>query len=217
MRIMLTSLVILTNSPTAIALGLGVSAVGGILSPTAPDMGAAGVLDRYRQIRPRMLIVERSYRYGGKRIDLMERWKQVVDELRKFGLEQCAWIPTGLIIPMLPIDLSAPNYRWIIRLFSNHISTGEYKSRFLLSSNPEDESDIDTSCPCGHEFQSLHHLLQDCIFGDFARHLLPVDLNGQIIYRNLLSSSSQRKKLLHFIHCTYMFTPKYGIDTRPIQ
>lgn len=87
------SSVILTNSPTAIALGLGVAAVGGILSPTAPDMGAPGVLDRYRQIRPRMLIVERSYRYGGKRIDLMERWKRVVDELRKFGLEQVVVVP----------------------------------------------------------------------------------------------------------------------------
>lgn len=56
-------------------------------------MGAAGVLERYRQIRPRLLVLERSYRYAGKRIDLMSKWREVANELKKHGLEKVVVVP----------------------------------------------------------------------------------------------------------------------------
>ena len=84
---------ILTNGPVAIEFALATSAVGGVLSPTAPDMGVPGVLDRYRQIRPRILIAETCQRYAGKHIDLMPKWTEVVDKLRDYGLETVVLVP----------------------------------------------------------------------------------------------------------------------------
>lgn len=79
---------ILTNSPVAIVIALAVAAVGGILSPTAPDMGAKGVLERYRQIQPRLILAETCVVYAGKHIDVTEKLREVSIELQDFGLKK---------------------------------------------------------------------------------------------------------------------------------
>ena len=56
-------------------------------------MGVSGVLDRYRQIQPRVLIAETCQRYAGKHIDLMPKWSEVVKELSKYGLETVVFVP----------------------------------------------------------------------------------------------------------------------------
>lgn len=55
-------------------------------------MGVSGVLDRYRQIQPRVLIAESCQRYAGKHIDLMPKWSEVVKELSKYGLETVVFV-----------------------------------------------------------------------------------------------------------------------------
>ncbi|OCB88499.1 acetoacetyl-CoA synthetase [Sanghuangporus baumii] len=85
--------IILTNCPTAIALALAVSAVGGILSPTAPDMGIQGILERYKQIRPRLLVAETSSLYAGKFTDLKPKLNEVAVVLKEFGLQKVVLVP----------------------------------------------------------------------------------------------------------------------------
>lgn len=67
--------------------------MGAVLSPTAPDMGTRGILERYTQIRPRFLFVERSYVYAGKRLDLMQKVEEVVNALEQHGLERVIVVP----------------------------------------------------------------------------------------------------------------------------
>ncbi|MGE4240115.1 acetoacetate--CoA ligase [Ramlibacter sp.] len=68
----------LPNVPQAIVAFLAVASLGGIWSLCAPDMGTNAVLDRFRQIEPKILIACDGVVYGGREIDR----QAVVAELR---------------------------------------------------------------------------------------------------------------------------------------
>ncbi|MEM7778121.1 MAG: acetoacetate--CoA ligase [Pseudomonadota bacterium] len=71
----------LPNMPEAIAAVLGTAARGAIWSSCSPDFGAQGVLDRFGQINPRVLLVCDGYIYNGKRIDVSDKVASVVSNL----------------------------------------------------------------------------------------------------------------------------------------
>ncbi|HUR88928.1 MAG TPA: acetoacetate--CoA ligase [Ramlibacter sp.] len=56
----------LPNVPEAIVAFLAVVGVGGVWSICAPDMGTAAVLDRFKQIEPKILIACDGVTYGGR-------------------------------------------------------------------------------------------------------------------------------------------------------
>jgi acetoacetyl-CoA synthetase len=55
--------------PEAIAAALGAAAVGAIWSSCSPDFGVQGLLDRFGQIEPRVLVIADAYFYGGTTFD----------------------------------------------------------------------------------------------------------------------------------------------------
>lgn len=59
----------LPNIPEAIIAFLATVSIGGVWSICAPDMGTAAVLDRFKQIEPKVLIACDGVTYGGKQID----------------------------------------------------------------------------------------------------------------------------------------------------
>ena len=59
----------LSNTPHAIVAFLAVASIGAIWSACAPDMGELAMLDRFRQIEPKVMIAVDGYRYGGKEFD----------------------------------------------------------------------------------------------------------------------------------------------------
>jgi acetoacetyl-CoA synthetase len=63
----------LPNLPETIVAAVGAAAIGAVWSSCSPDFGVQGVLDRFGQIEPRLLVVADEYFYGGKRHDLSER------------------------------------------------------------------------------------------------------------------------------------------------
>ncbi|HET9708643.1 MAG TPA: acetoacetate--CoA ligase [Gemmatimonadales bacterium] len=69
------------NIPEAIAAMLGAASIGAIWSSCSPDFGVAGVVDRFGQIAPRLLLAVDGYRYGGKEIDLRPRIAAVMQQL----------------------------------------------------------------------------------------------------------------------------------------
>ena len=73
----------LPNIPEAMVAFLATVSIGGVWSICAPDMGTAAVLDRFKQIQPKVLIATDGVTYGGKQIDR----SAVVEEL-------CAGLPT---------------------------------------------------------------------------------------------------------------------------
>jgi acetoacetyl-CoA synthetase len=71
----------LPNIPESIAGMLGAASIGAIWSSCSPDFGVAGVVDRFGQIAPRVLLAVDGYRYAGKTIDLRERIAAVLRQL----------------------------------------------------------------------------------------------------------------------------------------
>ena len=69
----------LPNIPEVLVAFLAVASIGAIWSVCAPDMGTAAVLDRFKQIEPKVLIACASVTYGGRTHERIS----VVSELLK--------------------------------------------------------------------------------------------------------------------------------------
>lgn len=65
---------------TAIAF-LACASVGAVWSVCSPDMGPVAVLDRFRQIEPKVLIAVDGYRHGGQAFDRMELVRELLEAL----------------------------------------------------------------------------------------------------------------------------------------
>ena len=79
----------LPNTPEAIVAALGAAAVGAVWSSCSPDFGVQGVLDRFGQIEPRILVTTDEYVYAGKRFDLRPRVAEIVASLPTLARTIC--------------------------------------------------------------------------------------------------------------------------------
>ncbi|KAK0213121.1 acetoacetyl-CoA synthetase [Desarmillaria ectypa] len=87
---------VIRNSATAIVLAIATASIGGIFSSTATDMGAEGVLGRYRQIQPKFFFSESEVFYTGKVVNLMSKAYAVVEDLQAHGLQHAILLPSGV-------------------------------------------------------------------------------------------------------------------------
>jgi acetoacetyl-CoA synthetase len=71
----------LPNMPEAIVAALAAASIGAVWSSCSPDFGVQGVLDRFGQIEPRILIAADGYFYGGRTRDSLERVREVATAL----------------------------------------------------------------------------------------------------------------------------------------
>lgn len=81
----------LPNRPEAVVAFLACASLGAIWSICSPDMGPVSVLDRFRQIEPKVLIAADGYRYGGKvfpRLEVLEEIRGQLPSLQQSILVQ---------------------------------------------------------------------------------------------------------------------------------
>ncbi len=69
------------NISEAVVAFLASASLGAIWSSTSPDFGSQSVIDRFRQIDPKVLIAVDGYRYGGKDIDRLEEVQEIARSL----------------------------------------------------------------------------------------------------------------------------------------
>ncbi|WP_299547994.1 acetoacetate--CoA ligase [Seonamhaeicola sp.] len=81
----------LPNVPEATIAFLAANALGAIWSSTSPDFGTESVVNRFAQIKPKVLIAVDGYSYNGKPYDKTETVKQIVSSLPT--LEQVIVLP----------------------------------------------------------------------------------------------------------------------------
>ena len=81
----------LPNIPEAAASFLACASIGAVWSSCSPDFGAASVLDRFAQIRPKVLLAVDGYRYGGRDFDRRETVARLAREIP--GLERTVLLP----------------------------------------------------------------------------------------------------------------------------
>jgi acetoacetyl-CoA synthetase len=60
---------------------LATASIGATWSSCSPDFGTQGVIDRFGQIEPKVLIAAAGYRYAGKRIDLTDKLNEILPQL----------------------------------------------------------------------------------------------------------------------------------------
>jgi acetoacetyl-CoA synthetase len=72
---------VVPNMPETIMVFAGVASSGGIWSSCTPDFGKQGILDRFGQIEPKILVVCDGYYYNGKTIDISDKIESVVAKL----------------------------------------------------------------------------------------------------------------------------------------
>ncbi len=71
----------LPNLPETLAAMLATTALGAIWSSASPDFGVQGVLDRFGQIEPKVLVCVDGYWYNGQALSCMEKNAQVLQQL----------------------------------------------------------------------------------------------------------------------------------------
>jgi acetoacetyl-CoA synthetase len=71
----------LPNLPETIVATLASASLGAIWSSASPDFGVQGVIDRFGQIEPKVMIAVDGYFYGGEAHDCLARLPIIVSEL----------------------------------------------------------------------------------------------------------------------------------------
>lgn len=81
----------LPNMPEAVAAMLAAASIGAVWSSCSPDFGVDGVLDRFGQITPKLLIAADGAFYAGKRVFILDKVAEVARRLP--GLRQTVVVP----------------------------------------------------------------------------------------------------------------------------
>ena len=83
----------LPNIPESIIAMLATTSIGAIWSSCSPDFGIDGVLDRFKQIKPKILFASDGYRYNGKVISSITKLNGILSNLNS--------IENTIIIPFI--------------------------------------------------------------------------------------------------------------------
>jgi acetoacetyl-CoA synthetase len=81
----------LPNSPEALIGLLASASLGAVWSSCSPEFGAGSVLDRFRQVNPKLLLAVDGYSHGGKRFDCVATTLQIAAGLPT--LERSVLVP----------------------------------------------------------------------------------------------------------------------------
>lgn len=84
---------IVPNMPEAIIGMLATASLGAIWTSCSPDFGASGIVDRFGQTTPKILITCDSYYFKGSVIDCLQKARQVAQEIP--SIEKVFVIPYG--------------------------------------------------------------------------------------------------------------------------
>ena len=72
----------LANTIETVESFLATASVGAIWSSCSPDFGINGVIERFTQIKPKLLIISDRYYYNGKEINVLERLPAILKKIK---------------------------------------------------------------------------------------------------------------------------------------
>jgi len=101
------------NCPEAIEAMAATASIGAIWSSTSPDFGVNGVLERFSQIKPKVVFSVEAVSYNMKTHNHLDKLKQVVDKLEE--VEQVVVIP--FVHSQQDIDISSVKHSVFLESF----------------------------------------------------------------------------------------------------
>jgi acetoacetyl-CoA synthetase len=97
------------NMPEAIFAMLAAASVGATWSSCSPDFGIKGVLDRFGQIKPKILFTANGYWFKGKSLDSLDRISNILKEIP--SIEKVVVVPYTEKEPDIRSIPNAVHYR----------------------------------------------------------------------------------------------------------
>ncbi len=97
------------NMPHTVAAMLAATSLGAVWSSCSPDFGIKGVLDRFGQIKPKVLFVADGYYFKGTRYDSLERVRGIIQELP--SIEKVVVVPYTVAAPEIEGIRDAVHYK----------------------------------------------------------------------------------------------------------
>ena len=91
---------------------LGTVGIGSIWSSCSPDFGINGVIERFSQIKPKVLFVTKEYFYNGKRINILERLPEILKKIPTIKHVVISSYPGQAEIKKLPKYKNIKTYYW---------------------------------------------------------------------------------------------------------
>jgi len=70
------------NSIETVESFLATTAIGTIWTSCSPDFGINGVVERFSQVKPKILFITDKYFYNGKEINILERVPKILEEIK---------------------------------------------------------------------------------------------------------------------------------------
>ncbi len=72
----------MANQIETVECFLATSSIGAIWSSCSPDFGTQGLIERFSQIKPKILIITDRYYYNGKEINILERLSLIIEKIK---------------------------------------------------------------------------------------------------------------------------------------
>jgi acetoacetyl-CoA synthetase len=91
---------------------LGTVGIGSIWSSCSPDFGINGVIERFSQIKPKVLFVTKEYFYNGKKINILERLPEILKKIPTIKHVVISSYPGQAEIKKLPKYKNIKTYYW---------------------------------------------------------------------------------------------------------
>ena len=73
---------VITNTEESVVCMLATASIGAIWSSCSPEFGTNGIIDRFKQIKPKLLISVNGYSYNGKIFDISEKIETIANEVK---------------------------------------------------------------------------------------------------------------------------------------
>jgi len=120
----------LPNMPDAVIAMLAATSIGAVWSSCSPDFGVQGVLDRFGQIEPKVLVSADGYHYAGKTHDCLKKVADILADLPS--------VKRTIVVPYVEEqpDLSATGNAVLLSEFTAAFIAGEITFARLPMDHP---------------------------------------------------------------------------------
>ena len=169
------------NVPETVIVMLAASSIGAIFSSASPDFGIDGVLDRFGQIEPKILLTTDGYWYNGKEVNITNKVIEVIKALPS--------LQRIIISPLLDVNTEYNDSRFI--------QYSDLQEKFFTNDIVFEALNLDD--PLYIMFSSGTTGKPKCI----------VHSNGGILLKHLVemglhSNAREKSKVFYFTTCGWM-------------
>ena len=103
---------VLPNIPETVIAFLGAAKIGAIWSSCSADFGANAIVDRFKQISPKLLIVSDYYYYNNKKINTLSKVKEIKTKIT--SIEKIIIVPFSIENTKFETDYKYDNWLSIL-------------------------------------------------------------------------------------------------------